>query len=286
MIRLTPIGFDARKVALPAHGALPYDSISNHLDCLHGDGHWVDLWYLPMQVDEFSLKASEKLRPDEVARANRMLVANARERFILDHAWRNQVMEVYAEGSTAYTLAASRHGKQRLIGAAAPGVSFSRTGSHAVTAIADLADIGVDIEDCRAGRRWLQLAATIDTHGWPAGCESTAERARWVCRQFVVKEALLKGVGIGLRFPLRAIGMHYSAKPLELYQKMTPRPHCRPGRWHVISEMRRCYSVALAIKYPRGRGALTVTEFHCRGGDPSDALEIVSRRLSVDGAAE
>jgi phosphopantetheinyl transferase len=165
-------------------------------------------------------------------------------------------------------------------------VSFSRTGSHAVTAISDLADIGVDIEDSRPGRRWLQLATTVGRHGWPAGCEDAAERARWVCRQFVVKEALLKGVGVGLRFPLGAIDVHYSEQPVELYQQRAQRQPCRPRTWHVISEMRRFYSLALAVKYPQTCGALTITEFHASGGVSSETLEIVSRTLFVGGAAE
>jgi hypothetical protein len=109
-----------------------------------------------------------------------MRVANAKERFILDHAWRNDVLGLYAEGKAASTLAVNHHGKERLLGETVPGISFSRTGSHAVTAISNLADIGVDIEDCQPGQRWLSLAQTIDKRGWPAGCIGEAERACWL----------------------------------------------------------------------------------------------------------
>lgn len=285
MICLTPIEFHTRNVTWPAQDAPLSNTICNHLDSLHGAGHWIDLWYLPLHVNNLPQQAMEKLRPDEVRRANRMRLANARERFILDHAWRNHVLGLYVGGSAADVLAASRLGKERLLGRAAPGVSFSRTGSHAVAAISDLADIGVDIEDSHPSRRWLPLAQTIDGHGWPAGCEREAERARWTCRQFVVKEALLKGVGIGLRFPLRAIEMHYSARPIELYQKRATRAHHRPRIWRVISEMRRLYSLAVAIKFPQSCNSLIINEFHSRGGESCAPLDIFSKRLSLGGEA-
>lgn len=277
MIRLSPVEFHVRHVGNPESQVFAIDRIRDHLDVYHGNDYWIDLWHLPLEMNDSWQSALESLRKDERMRANRMHAANARKRFILDHAWRNTVLGLYTDADATYTLARSRLGKERVLGDTAPGVSFSRTGSRAVAAISNFAEVGVDIEDCHPRERWLSLAQIIDKRDWPTSCTSAAERACWSCRQFVAKEALLKGVGIGLNFPLQAIEMRYSAMPTELYQKAAPRQRSRRKIWQVISEMRDHYSLAVAIKIHPSVDSCRINEFYASGGDVPHSLSPVTR---------
>jgi phosphopantetheinyl transferase len=228
------------------------------------DGHWLDLWHMHLDgLDESVDQALKELRPSELELANKIRVSGPRNCYILDHAWRNKVLSLYGSHESGYTLRRSRLGKDWLCGENAPSVSFSRTGSRAVAAISNLARIGVDIEDREQPGKWLSIAGAVDNREWPAGCTSSADRAAWICRQFVIKEALLKGIGIGLRFPLHAIEVGFSETSTQWFEKSTRCGKSCPMTWQVISEMKESHSLAVAIKAMQPPVPITISQYHC-----------------------
>jgi len=244
----------------------------------HAEKQWVDLWHLPLVEESPIEQALLELRASEVIRANKIRAPEARSHFIQDHAWRNRIMNLYGNAKAKYTLRCSRLGKDLLFGEQAPSVSFSRTGSRAVVAVSNLARIGVDIEERGESAQWYSIAEIVDAKDWPAACSSNNDRAGWICRQFVIKEALLKGIGVGLQFPLHAIKLGFSAEGTAVYKKTTGRTQARPTNWHVISEMEHSYSLALAIKAGQTPQALAVSQYHCA---PLDASRILRKDETV-----
>lgn len=100
------------------------------------------------------------------------------------------------------------HGRPELVGA---GVSFnlSHAGSRFALAVAE-APIGVDVETCRRERDWSALADhVLDEHERRRVRATGQTLPRAVIRHWTLKEAWLKGLGLGLGGGLKATAFRF-----------------------------------------------------------------------------
>ena len=96
------------------------------------------------------------------------------------------------------------NGRPRLAAAAAGlKVSSSRSGRHAVFALCTGHEIGIDIESTEAARFDDEVAETMLSRAEQATYAKVVagDRERWLAEAWAAKEAILKGMGLGLGVP-------------------------------------------------------------------------------------
>ncbi len=160
----------------------------------------VQLWWASLEVSEPEIDLLRRLlTPEELRRAERFRVRDARRRFVAARAALRMVLS-RATGSApdSLTFRYGEHGKPRLEGS---GLHFnaSDSGDFVVVALA-AEEIGVDIELSRPLARKDRLAHRICTDGeldaWSSLPESDCDAA--LLRLWTYKEAALKAIGTGL----------------------------------------------------------------------------------------
>lgn len=150
------------------------------------------------------------LSADEQARADRLRFEDDRLRFIAARAGLRQRLAALVDADPAeLEFAYGEHGKPQLAGVAADSgwqFNLSHSGDVAVLAALPHLAVGVDIERLRAMR---DRDALVRRHFSPA--ENTAyfalpeaQRQAGFFAAWTAKEALVKALGQGLRFPLRS----------------------------------------------------------------------------------
>lgn len=145
----------------------------------------------------------------ELTRANGFRIAKDRNRFAVTRAALRTAL-ARAAGCTpaSLTFAAGPHGKPVEIGAAADvAFNVAHSGDYALIAVARAQAIGVDIEQVRDDIDVLALSEPMFT---PAerNCIERApppDQVQFFFRQWVRKEAVLKGLGIGLMVDARTV---------------------------------------------------------------------------------
>jgi 4'-phosphopantetheinyl transferase len=197
-------------------GALEDDALLSHghlpgLHELFGAGEPpsdapLSLWWATLDLSTTALKRfAVCLSPEERQRAERFRRSLDRERFVAAKGWMRYLLaSLLSCAMSDIVIVADEDGKPRL---ASTGLSFSasRTGNVALYATSWRMKVGVDIEAIRPG---------TDIHGMTARFMSPAEQralaslaparhrqAFFQC--WTRKEAYLKGIGVGLNFPLR-----------------------------------------------------------------------------------
>ena len=149
----------------------------------------------------------------ERARAARFLFAEHRHDYVVFHAVLRSVLARYV-GLPATDLAfrASEGGKPSLSGVE---FSLSHSADRALLAVSAREPVGADLEHERADIDVLGIAGHY-FHGAEhvavcaaASQGAVAARAAFF-RHWVAKEAVLKGAGHGLGFPLDRFGVHFS----------------------------------------------------------------------------
>lgn len=152
---------------------------------------------LAPQVERFM----ETLSPDEVARARRFYFPRDRERYVIARGMLRRVLaEELSTDPGCLIFVYGAHGKPFLrFGELHFNVAHS--GDRVVIATSAETDVGVDVEQIRAEAEILEIARRFFAEAETAALERLPE----TCRQraafdgWVRKEALLKGVGCGLR---------------------------------------------------------------------------------------
>jgi 4'-phosphopantetheinyl transferase len=161
-------------------------------------------------VAEIVLEAKKTIHENEQFRASLLRVGRSHDAFVLRRAWVRWVLaRELGVASEALMLATDRRGKPRVQVFGRPdmiGVSWARCGPHVLLACQAGAEIGIDAEiDDHQLFDEIALAtqlfdprevALISEN--PAGLRRKAFLDLW-CR----KEAVLKAVGLGVRFGMR-----------------------------------------------------------------------------------
>lgn len=156
------------------------------------------------------------LDPNERAHAQRFRRAEDRSRFVFRRAARRFVLAARAGvPANKLTLQVNAAGRPSLPYPMALDVSFSSTKSIAVIAVGQRYNVGVDVEYLRP---ISDVAAMVDLVMTPSEAAVIRDSPSWrshVCflRIWTRKEAWLKGIGVGLDFPLNKISVEGNEAP-------------------------------------------------------------------------
>jgi 4'-phosphopantetheinyl transferase len=179
-----------------------------------------------VHVWSFSLETSPACREycahtlsrSEHARAARFVHERNRSDFIVAHGVLRLLLARYTElpaSRLAFSLGAN--GKPALAAPAQEGgaVSFNMSHSHGrvLIAVSDGREVGIDLEQINPDVKALPIARRYFCHSERAAIESAAaaEQAQSFFCYWVAKEAVLKGQGIGLRFPIDSFEVQFNA---------------------------------------------------------------------------
>jgi 4'-phosphopantetheinyl transferase len=179
-----------------------------------------------VHVWAFELKASpacleqcrQALCSVERARAARFLQAASRDDFVVAHGVLRHLLGRYTDRAARdlkFTPGAS--GKPALDdpGRAGGVISFnlSHSQGRALIAVSDGREVGIDLEKIKRGVKALAIARRYFARAELDAIEAapTPLQAGTFFRYWVAKEALLKGEGIGLRFPIDEFAVHFDA---------------------------------------------------------------------------
>lgn len=148
----------------------------------------------------------ESLAPAEEARADRFVVAQDRDDFVVARGVLRHLLARYT-GSAPCDLEfrLTAEGKPGLAArGAALSFNLSHAHSRALIAISDGREIGIDLEQTGNTVRALAIAQRHFAPAERAAVEGAAaqELGRVFFRYWVAKEAVLKAQGVGLRFPI------------------------------------------------------------------------------------
>lgn len=180
---------------------------SNRPPLLAGEVH---VWGVALPVDEETAHSVMPcLSADEQERAERLLSSQRRREYIAAHAGLRTVLGRYSD-QRAERLRFGRgaSGKPFLEAGGSHGepLRFNLSHSHgrALIAVANEREVGVDLEMIRPDMDVLRLAKRFFSDHEVARMEAAApgDRHALFCQLWVVREAVSKAEGTGIRFPL------------------------------------------------------------------------------------
>ena len=168
----------------------------------------IHLWRAPLDAGPGRLGSLEKLlQPDESSRAARFRFPHHRARFIAARGILRSVLAIHLEcAPESLRFAYGKHGKPALAEPAGTGIEFnlSHSADLAIYAVALRREVGVDVEHIKRKGSWLEIARQYFSSAEAA--ELAALPGETMGNRFFEmwagKEARLKALGVGLRFPL------------------------------------------------------------------------------------
>jgi 4'-phosphopantetheinyl transferase len=181
-----------------------------HAGALQVEPRTVHVWAFSLDAPaECRNQCFDTLCATERTRAGRFVHARSRDDFVVAHGVLRLLLGRYS-GSPASGLALTptSSGKPRLDAPIPDGmaISFNLTHSHgrALVAVSDGREVGIDLEKIEPEVRALAIARRYFCSAELAAIESATIplQPRTFYRYWVAKEAVLKGQGIGLAFPI------------------------------------------------------------------------------------
>lgn len=193
-------------------------------------------------------KCAQTLSRAEQARTARFVHERSRNDFIVAHGVLRQLLARYTGVvASRLTFSSGPNGKPTLARAGEEGnaVSFNMTHSHgrALVAVSDGREVGIDLERINPQVRTLAIARRYFAPSEFAAIEGAASAlvAQSFFRFWVAKEAVLKGQGIGLKFPIDRFEVQFDARCINakvrapqdsrLAQDWRVRMLCLEGEW-------------------------------------------------------
>ena len=182
----------------------------------------VDVWAINLRASAACLEqCRQTLCRSESARADRFMHALGRDDFVAAHGVLRHLLARYA-GAQPRDLKFSTdpNGKPALDSSASGGslLSFNLTHSQgrALIAVSDGRAVGIDLEKIKADVKALPIARRYFARAELAAIEAAPARlqAETFFRYWVAKEALLKGQGVGLRFPIDEFEVQFDDRAL------------------------------------------------------------------------
>jgi 4'-phosphopantetheinyl transferase len=169
--------------------------------------HVVDVWRVPLDPGDRAAALRAHLSPDELERLRRLERSDVGRRWLVS---RGALREILASrlgiGPAEVRLRLDSHGRPRLDSEAhRSNIDFnlSHSAELALVAIAEDAQVGIDVERLRPGRnplrvaeRYFSTAEVAALRAFPPG-----DQAEAFLRYWTAKEALAKGLGLGLQAP-------------------------------------------------------------------------------------
>lgn len=182
----------------------------------------VDVWAFNLRASAACLAhCSQTLCPIEAARAARFVHAVSRDDFVVAHGVLRHLLARYTGAQPGdLKFSVDPNGKPALDAPAGDGclVSFNLTHSHgrALIAVSDGRAVGIDLEKIKADVKAVPIARRYFARAELAAVEAAPVPLQpdTFFRYWVAKEALLKGQGIGLRFPIDEFEVQFDERAL------------------------------------------------------------------------
>lgn len=199
-----------------------------------------DIHIARFRLDEPFDGAIDLLDRAERTRAERFVFDCDRRRFIAAHAWLHVTLGQYlGRAPKSLLFGADEHERPRLLNADIPfdvRFSLSHAGERALLAIAVGRHVGIDIEKERPvdvlelARRFFSAKETEALQAL-----APADRRSAFFRCWTRKEAFIKALGTGLRFPLDSfeVSVHDDRAPQLLRECTTTREAME--RWRIVA---------------------------------------------------
>jgi 4'-phosphopantetheinyl transferase len=222
----------------------------------------VDVWRVELdQPPGLVAELRWRLGAQERARAERLILALERARFVIAHAALREVLsEFTGTPAAAIQFARARRGKPYLAGGG-PRFNLSHSGGRALIAVCERHELGVDLERVCAKRNLLGLAGRYFAPGERAVLEALPqeERLRAFYRCWTRKETYMKATGAGLAMALDSFEVAFApgAPPALL---VSARGCDEPSRWR-FAELAAGLEFEAAIAIEAGHGVIRQRPF-------------------------
>jgi 4'-phosphopantetheinyl transferase len=177
----------------------------------------VHVWSFRLATSASCLdKCRRSLSSSEWARAERFVAAQDRDDFTVAHGVLRHLLARYTGAAAPdLTFSVAANGKPALAAHAATlSFNLSHAQGRALIAVSDGREIGVDLEKIGSAVKALAIARRYFAAAECAAIEAApaAALAQVFFRYWVAKEAVLKGAGIGLRFPIDEFEIQFDAQ--------------------------------------------------------------------------
>ncbi len=216
-----------------------------------------DVEFVPIDLDDWSERV---LSGHEQARARRLRTADLRRRFVRVHGSLRAILARYLRlAPEAVELVADQGSKPRLSESHPPlRFNLSHSRDLALLAVHRHLEVGVDVEwhdptteTGRLAARFFgaeeQGYAAQAAEGLNAIAATEARRAEFF-RLWTLREAYLKGLGLGLSVPLTGFAV---SGPNVVPPRLLRSDYGDPGAWNLASFVPRVgYSAGLAVAQP------------------------------------
>jgi 4'-phosphopantetheinyl transferase len=218
-------------------------------------GNRVHVWRIPLELHaarggEFS----DLLTPSEQARAARFVREEDRRRFQIGRAATRRILGKYVGVPPALVgIDPDRRGKPQLDATLVPlerhvHFNISHSGEWILAAFAQSFPVGIDIESARAAETTEDLIGYLmsDSERLALAEVAPARRPAAFLQCWTSKEALLKGLGVGLSAALRSIEV--AIDPDQPAQLIAAPPELHAGDWQLHRlEFAAPYAAMLAV---------------------------------------
>ena len=216
----------------------------------------IHVWHAALALDPVVRGTLDRLlASDERERAQRFVFERDRQRYVATRGLLRMILGGWLSlEPAALRFETNNHGKPHLIGLPdAHRVFFnvSHSGDHAVFAVTDRAEVGVDIEVVREVPDALEIA---DRFFSPAESDAirrlpASQLASAFFRCWTRKEAYVKGVGSGLFHPLDTFEVTIDSDTPQIRSVSAAGPQLEDWSLHDLSQLP-VYAAAVAIRAP------------------------------------
>jgi 4'-phosphopantetheinyl transferase len=184
----------------------------------------LDIWWISL-LDPYDENC---LTPEEKRQADRFATPRLRTHYSAAHAGLRQALAHYRDDSAREPFTLNRYGKPEWPQSA---VSFNLThsGDLAACVIADGMAVGIDIEQIKPLDDLPSIAALVfsDRERALLAAADPDQRLKLFYRLWVMKEAIIKALGLGFSYPATEFGL---TTPLNEAQMVAVPGH---GQWWV-----------------------------------------------------
>jgi 4'-phosphopantetheinyl transferase len=163
----------------------------------------VHIWNIPLAETVSSyvnLDMPELLSVDELSRYGRISHLQARKEFLRSRVALRLILAGYLNGrADSLTFSYGEYGKPELAGNRRYALRFnlSHSGDYCLLAVTTENELGIDIEQCRAGRDYRALASRFFSPAEQQLLENHSNKVLFY-RMWVLKEAAVKAHGMRL----------------------------------------------------------------------------------------